>query len=64
MMPIVAFITCILIGWIAGTKVVEDEVLHGQTRFGMKKLYRIMIRIVCPIFMILILLTPILFKNI
>lgn len=58
MMPITALVTCILIGYVAKTKYIEDEVLLSQEKFGAKKMYRIMIRVFCPIFMILILLTP------
>jgi len=58
MMPILAFFTCILIGYVAKTSYVEDEVLHGQYRFSAKHLFRIMIKFVCPVCMIIILLTP------
>ena len=57
MMPILAFFTCILIGYVAKTSYVEDEVLHGQDRFSAKHLFRIMIKFVCPVCMIIILLT-------
>ncbi|MCR4780352.1 MAG: sodium-dependent transporter [Ruminiclostridium sp.] len=58
MMPILAFLTCILIGWVVKTKYVEEEVLHGEKKFAAKWLYRIMIRFVCPVCMIMILVTP------
>ncbi len=58
MMPIVALITCILIGWIAKTKYVEDEVQLGSA-FKSKKLYRVMIKFVCPIFMVIIFLSSV-----
>ena len=57
-MPIVALLTCILIGYFAKTKFIEDEVLCGENRFGAKGLYKVMILVVCPIFMLAILLTP------
>lgn len=47
-MPIVALLTCILIGYFAKTKFIEDEVLCGENRFGAKGLYKIMILVVCP----------------
>lgn len=56
-MPIVAFITCILIGYFAKTKYVEEEVLIGQKKFKAKALYKIMILVICPIFMLVILAT-------
>lgn len=57
-MPIVAMLTCVLIGFFVKTRYVEDEVLNGESKFGAKKLYRVMIKFVCPIFMLIILLTP------
>lgn len=58
LMPIVAFLTCILIGYVAKTKFVEDEVLSSQKSFKGKGLYRVMIMIICPICMLAILITP------
>lgn len=57
-MPIVALITCILIGYFAKTKFVEDEVLLGEDKFNARKMYKVMVLVVCPICMIVILLTP------
>ncbi len=57
-MPIVAFFTCILIAYITGTKYVEDEVLIGQKSFKSKHLYRVMVKYICPVCMIIILVTP------
>lgn len=59
-MPVVALFTCILIGYVVKTRYIEDEVEQG-TKFRMKKLYRIMVKYVCPVFMLIILLSPILF---
>lgn len=59
LMPIVAFLTCIMIGHVVGTKVVSDEVeLAG--RFKRKKLFEVMIRWVAPILLIVILIGEIL----
>ena len=58
MMPILALLTCILIGYVVKTKYVEEEVLHGEKKFSARGVYRIMIRFVCPVFMVIILLTP------
>lgn len=57
-MPILALLTCILIGYFAKTKFVEDEVLCGEEKFNARGLYKVMILVVCPIFMLAILLTP------
>ena len=58
MMPVLALLTCILIGYVAKTTYVEEEVLHGEKKFSARKLYRIMIKYVCPAFMVIILVTP------
>ena len=58
MMPVLAFLTCILIGYAAKTTYVEEEVLHGEKKFKANLLFRVMIKYVCPVCMIIILLTP------
>ena len=60
LMPIVACLTCILIGLIKKTKYIEDEVEECGNKFTGKKLYRVMIKFICPVFMIIILITPLL----
>lgn len=58
LMPILAFLTCILVGYVVGTKYVEDEVtLNSQ--FKSKKLYKIMIKYISPIFMIIIFISSV-----
>ncbi len=57
-MPLVALATCILIGYVVKTKTVEGEVeLNGK--FKSKLLYRIMIKYVCPVFMLAIFISAI-----
>ncbi|MCR5729144.1 MAG: sodium-dependent transporter [Ruminococcus sp.] len=58
MMPILAFLTCIMIGYVVKTKYIEEEVIHGEKKFKSKGLYNVMIKVVCPICMIIILITP------
>ncbi|MCR5430985.1 MAG: sodium-dependent transporter [Lachnospiraceae bacterium] len=58
MMPIVALITCILIGWVTKPKYIEDEVLVSETKFRGKKLVTVMLKFVCIVCMIIILITP------
>lgn len=58
MMPIFAFLTCIMIGYVVKTKYIEEEVIHGEKKFKSKRLYNVMIKVVCPICMIIILITP------
>ncbi len=56
MMPIVAFFTCVLVGWVVGTKVIEDEITKNGEVFGRRKIFRVMIRYVCPVLMVVILI--------
>lgn len=58
MMPIVALLTCILIGYIVKPKYIEDETTLNGEKFKSKGLYEVMTKYVCPAFMIIILLTP------
>jgi len=58
MMPILAFLTCILIGYAVKTKYVEEEVMLGEKKFRSKLLYNVMIKFICPVCMIMILITP------
>lgn len=59
LMPIVALLTCIFVGWIAGVKIVDDEVeLSG--RFKRKRLFHVMIKYVAPVLVAVILISSIL----
>ena len=58
MMPVLAFLTCIMIGYIVKPLYIEEEVESGGEKFVSKKLYRFMIKLICPICMIIILITP------
>lgn len=55
-MPLVAFLTCILIGWVAKPETVIDEVSYGGHKFSRKYLYIIMIKFVAPILLFVLLL--------
>ena len=55
MMPIVAIGSCILIGWVTGTKVLEDEITKNGDKFGRVKIFRVMIRYIAPVFLVVIL---------
>ena len=58
LMPIIAFFTCIVIGYVVKTKVIEDEVeLFGT--FKRKKLFRVVIKYIAPVCLILIFLSSI-----
>ncbi len=59
MMPIIAILTCIFVAYIVGTKMVEDEIeLSGS--FKLKKLFRVMIRYIAPVCLVVILVFAIL----
>ena len=56
LMPIVAFMSCMLIGHVVGTKVISEEVTKNGHVFKKEKLYNVMIRWVAPILLTIILL--------
>lgn len=51
MMPFIAMLSSILIGWVVGPGWVTDEVQRNGERFPRKKLYVFMIRYVAPVVM-------------
>ena len=55
MMPIVAIGTCLLIGWFVGTKVIEDEITVNGEPFKRKAIFRVMVKYVAPVFLLVIL---------
>lgn len=56
LMPLVALLTCILVGWVVKPKVIIDEVTDGGYRFGRRRLYIIMMKFIAPILLIILLL--------
>ena len=49
LMPIVAAVTCVFVGWVVGTKAIEDEVARGQDGgFAGAGFYRAMVRYIAP----------------
>ena len=55
MMPIVALATCILIGWVVGTKTIEDEVTKNGEKFPRLQIFRAMVKYIAPVFLVIIL---------
>ncbi len=55
LMPIVALGTCILVGWCIGTKPLEEEITRNGESFPRRGVYRVMIRYVSPVFLVVIL---------
>ena len=60
MMPIVALITCILIGYVVKTRYVVEEVESSGCEFRIKTAYGFMIKYVCPVILVIILVVGIL----
>lgn len=56
MMPVAALLTCIFVAYVVKTKTIENEV-ELTAPFRAKKMYRIMIAYICPIFLIVILIS-------
>lgn len=59
MMPIIAIVTCLLVGFVIGPKVIADEVKVTDGTFKSEKLFTVMIKWICPIFLIIILATSV-----
>ena len=56
-MPVVAFVTCILVGWVVKPKTVTDEVKRNGEKFGRETLYNVMVKFVAPVCLVLIFLS-------
>ena len=56
MMPFIALLSTILIGWVMTPDYVIDEMQRGGKTFRRKKLYRVMIRYVAPVMMLVLFL--------
>ena len=59
LMPIVALLTCVLIGHIVGTDVVSSEVKMNGHSFKREKLFKVMIRWVAPILLLVVLISSV-----
>lgn len=56
-MPVISFLTCILIGWVVGTRWVKEEVMIGADKFRRERLYNVIIKFVAPVLMVIIFAT-------
>ena len=56
LMPIVAAITCLLVGWVIKPQTIIDEVTIGGWKFGRKQLYIVMVKVIAPALLIFLLL--------
>lgn len=59
MMPIAAVATCLLVSRVIGVKGIEEEVLHGEQSFKRKKVFRVMIQYLGPVFAVIILVSSV-----
>ena len=56
LMPLVALLSCILIGWVVKPQVIIDEVTLGGYKFGRKRLYIVMVKFIAPVLLAALLL--------
>ncbi len=59
-MPIVALVTCIFVGYFIKPKTLIEEIENGNTQFKSKKLFVVMVKYIAPIFIVLILISSVL----
>ncbi len=59
LMPVVALLMCIFVGWVLRPKAIIDEV-KISSRFREEKLYSVIIRFVAPVFLMVILVSSVL----
>ena len=56
LMPLVALLSCILIGWVVKPQVIIDEVTLGGYKFGRKRLYIVIVKFIAPVLLAALLL--------
>ncbi len=56
LMPVVAIGTCILIGWLVKPKYVIEEIEKNGNKFGRRRLYIVMVKVVAPVLLLVLLL--------
>ncbi len=56
LMPFVALVTCILIGWVVKPKTIIDEVTVNGEKFGRKIIYNAVIKFIAPVLLFVLLL--------
>lgn len=56
-MPIIAFMTCLLVAWFCNIQTTTiDEIKFGGVAFKKEKFYRVMVKYICPVFILAILI--------
>lgn len=56
LMPLISFLTCILIGWVAKPKWIEGEMRENGASFHKRNLYNVMVKYVAPAMMAILFL--------
>lgn len=56
MMPFISMLSAILIGWVIGPSWIVEEVEYGGRKFGLKRLFAVMIKYVVPVIMFVLFL--------
>ena len=54
LMPLIALLTCIFIGWVVKPTWIEEEMESTGDVFRRKKLYRFMIRFAAPVILLIL----------
>ncbi len=57
LMPVVAIGTCIFVGWVIKSKVIEGEATKNGEKFGRRHMFRVMVKYIAPILLAILLLT-------
>jgi len=60
LMPIVAFFTCVFVGFVIKPRAITDEVELGGAKFKRKKLFEVIIKYIAPVCILIILISSIL----
>ena len=56
LMPIVAIGTCIFVGWVIKSQVIENEATKNGEKFGRRHMFRVMVKYIAPILLVILLL--------
>ena len=56
LMPFLALMTCILVGWVVGPKTITDELTKNGEKLARKKLYNVMVKYIAPVLLVIILI--------
>lgn len=51
LMPLIAFLTAIFIGWVVGPSWIAEEMKIGSEKFTLEKIYSFMVRFIVPVIM-------------